>query len=411
MDIIQTNKKLLLLSFVSLLSIPLSLASEKPIFAWTFFGPDSSVGVRATTSGTTCPKLTVDSQTIQMKARPSAPNVQFPILVCEAEISSKAKEIQVDGESVPAPNLNPKKIVILGDTGCVIKQVKDKARVQACNDPDKWPFAQVALSAANWKPDLVIHVGDYHYRERSCPDQDLRCKGAISGDQWDSWEQDFFGPASPLLKAAPWILARGNHELCSRAGEGWFRLLEPRESPEKCSDERDPYRLKLDGFSLWVIDSASDHNIQNNLIQVSKLLQTGEWLLLHRPFLTPGVAKTVPSLPEAMSGAGKIGVVMAGHKHLLSINQFSDSRPPELITGNGGTQLAKVKGESTRPFKSDDGKVNSLTFVDFGFATMEARGNSWIYSARDKMGKEIFQCNFKQEKDQKTILLCNSDGL
>ena len=29
-------------------------------------------------------------------------------------------------------------------------------------------------------------------------------------------------PAAELLATAPWVVARGNHELCSRAGLGWF---------------------------------------------------------------------------------------------------------------------------------------------------------------------------------------------
>jgi hypothetical protein len=29
------------------------------------------------------------------------------------------------------------------------------------------------------------------------------------------------------LRAAPWIVVRGNHEICRRAGPGYFRLLDP----------------------------------------------------------------------------------------------------------------------------------------------------------------------------------------
>ncbi|MFX8848454.1 hypothetical protein ABTM68_19140, partial [Acinetobacter baumannii] len=47
-----------------------------------------------------------------------------------------------------------------------------------------------------------------------------------------------FAPAKPLLEAAPWIVARGNHETCSRGGQGWWRLLDPRplESARDCND-------------------------------------------------------------------------------------------------------------------------------------------------------------------------------
>ncbi len=37
---------------------------------------------------------------------------------------------------------------------------------------------------------------------------------------------DFFTPTAPLLAAAPWVMVRGNHEVCNRAGQGWYRYLD-----------------------------------------------------------------------------------------------------------------------------------------------------------------------------------------
>ena len=51
-------------------------------------------------------------------------------------------------------------------------------------------------------------------------------QGSPMPDNWANWRDDFFIPSSRLLVAAPWILNRGNHELCSRAGPGWFYLLD-----------------------------------------------------------------------------------------------------------------------------------------------------------------------------------------
>ena len=112
---------------------------------------------------------------------------------------------------------------MLGDTGCRIKG----ATLQACNDPAQWPFPQVAAAAASLKPDLVIHVGDYLYRESACPPGNQGCAGSPWGDNWTTWQADFFTPAQPLLAAAPIVLARGNHEDCKRAGPGWLRLQGP----------------------------------------------------------------------------------------------------------------------------------------------------------------------------------------
>jgi hypothetical protein len=53
----------------------------------------------------------------------------------------------------------------------------------------------------------------------------LRC--SPWGYGWDTWKADFFDPAQALLKAAPWVMVRGNHETCTRAGQGWWRFLDP----------------------------------------------------------------------------------------------------------------------------------------------------------------------------------------
>ena len=54
------------------------------------------------------------------------------------------------------------------------------------------------------------------------------------GYGWNVWELDFFAPSARLLAAAPWIMVRGNHEMCKRAGEGWFRFLDHGPFPKKC---------------------------------------------------------------------------------------------------------------------------------------------------------------------------------
>ena len=55
-------------------------------------------------------------------------------------------------------------------------------------------------------------------------------QGSPIPDVWSAWRDDFFVPASRLMKTAPWLFVRGNHELCSRAGPGWFYLLDPASS-------------------------------------------------------------------------------------------------------------------------------------------------------------------------------------
>src|ERR1700692_180109 len=55
------------------------------------------------------------------------------------------------------------KIILLGDTGCRLKESKKGSVYQDCNDPTDWTYPTVALKIAAEKPDLIIHVGDYLY--------------------------------------------------------------------------------------------------------------------------------------------------------------------------------------------------------------------------------------------------------
>ena len=128
---------------------------------------------------------------------------------------------------------------MLGDTGCKIK-LSDGA-FQRCNDHAAWPLAAVADAAASVAPDLVIHVGDYLYRENACPAGNAGCAGSPWGYGWDAWEADLFAPAAKLMAVAPWIVVRGNHESCARAGQGWWRLIDPRPfAPRQdCNDPGD----------------------------------------------------------------------------------------------------------------------------------------------------------------------------
>ena len=154
----------------------------------------------------------------------------FPVSSCEYPLPSGATSAVVSGQSLPLPKANPTKIVVIGDTGC---RLQTDNGWQSCNDPNPngtdtpYPFAAVAAAAAAQNPDLVLHVGDYAYRDNECPaGLGYNCGGSPWGFGWDTWEADLFTPGAPLLAAAPWIMTRGNHEQCNRAGQGWYRFLD-----------------------------------------------------------------------------------------------------------------------------------------------------------------------------------------
>jgi len=234
--------------------------SNQVAAAWVeLTGPNGSNGLtgnvavaRAITEATAadgganpCPTITISGGApVQMNLRaaattslalrsvntPPAKPALFPVSACEYQLPSGATSAVVAGQSLPLPKANPTKIVVLGDTGC---RLQNGNGTQSCNDPNPngtdtpYPFAAVAALAAAQQPDLVLHVGDYAYRDNPCPaGQGYNCGGSPWGFGWDTWQADLFAPGAPLLAAAPWIMTRGNHEQCNRAGQGWYRFLD-----------------------------------------------------------------------------------------------------------------------------------------------------------------------------------------
>jgi len=247
--------------------------------AWVELGPNGPIA-RALTAGATCPTLTTTvsgvpttqtmnlrvaagtiplrttiSTSVNVSTTPptitpivagatSKPSV-FPVNTCELSPLPTGTTSAVvnaswgggpQGINLPLPKANPQTIVVIGDTGCRM-QIGDV--FQDCNQavftpngstyptqPNGYPFATTAMNAAALHPDLVIHVGDYMYRDNECPPDIAGCAGSPWGYGWDGWEADFFSPAAPLLAAAPWIVVRGNHEQCTRSGQGWYRFLD-----------------------------------------------------------------------------------------------------------------------------------------------------------------------------------------
>lgn len=184
--------------------------------AWLQFGPDGSLLLRAITHAEVCPPTAIGNRTVPMTER-AVPGPAFPVRSCEAVLPKGERRADVAGRRLVVPDHPPRRIAVIGDTGCRLKQVDG---FQACNDPQQWPFARIARSLAEYHPDLILDVGDYLYREEPCPAGDAGCAGSPWGQNWDTWAADFFTPAAPALAAAPWVFVRGDHESCARAGGG-----------------------------------------------------------------------------------------------------------------------------------------------------------------------------------------------
>jgi Calcineurin-like phosphoesterase len=375
--------------------------------AWVELAADGGLDVRALTMpGMACPKVVADGAVLASKPRgtPDPEGGAYPIQVCVAHAVATVHSLTVEG--LPAPILPHaiKRVVIIGDTGCRLKD----AFVQDCNDPVQWPFATVARLAAARHPDLVIHVGDYHYRETACPAEHAGCAGSPYGDNWAAWQKDFFDPAAPLLAAAPWVLVRGNHELCDRGGHGWFRLLDPHADAVDCQDSTMPYALHLDTLQLLMFDGADADDDKADpakvalyRTQLQSLLADApahSWLLTHRPFwaLVQGSdAKPGDTLNATEQAAirdivpANLDMVLSGHVHDFTSYDFGPGHPAQLVVGEGGDSNDAISQPLTAGIVLDGAKLRrGFGIADYGYVVLRRTGEGWsgtVHSVTDKL--------------------------
>jgi len=373
--------------------------------AWVELGEEGKAVARIVVNNPQdCPAIQIDGISRPMSFRQPMPAGLLP--VCEFAIPPGAKSASVGAHSLVLPKPDPARVIALGDTGCRIKG----AQIQACNDPSLWPFRQVAASAANEKPELIIHVGDYLYRESPCPEtSQAACGGSPAGDNWEAWNADFFAPAAGFLGAAPWIFSRGNHEDCNRSWRGWFYYLDPRPWNGTCEKYTAPYLVKLGKFQLAVLDSsaAKENDVDDEQVgvfaaQLASLHPESAWLATHYPFWgfstdpRGGLPKPlVAALEAAWDKATPEGytLILSGHIHLFEYVSVDHGRPPQLVAGDGGTQMAvpfqaSMKGTQIRGASV----MGSRSRQQFGYTMLSKEGKLWRLELKDQRQNVLVNC-------------------
>lgn len=396
---------------------------------------------RLVTEAPRCPMLIADGKLVPMAARAAASDT-FPLL-CTQPLPAGVREARYDwllecraGDCDPQHRFvpgrfavlaaHPQRIVVLGDTGCRLKG----AALQACNDPAQWPFPQLAAAAASLKPDLVIHVGDYLYRESACPPGNQGCAGSPWGDNWTTWQADFFTPAAPLLAAAPIVLARGNHEVCKRAGPGWTRLQGPAafDPAAPCAAHQPLYTVDLGDLTLAVLDDAvsdeTDLDRDTAKIYADEIgsftrLPAPVWFVHHRPTWAAmsgplGIpvggnlslieasriaeAKGQPPIPHS------VALMLSGHIHTFESINFNQDVPPQIVAGNGGDDLnVTPRNLHGAQFLGHSGVTvaNGLSVGGFGFLLMTRAVDGWTIDLYDPAARPKGQCHFTAPRGDK----------
>ncbi len=423
--------------------------------AMVLLGEDGAAVARVILAGATCPAIHIDGRALPMQLRAPAatPALRstrsdpadskasaFPVISCDAALPPGSRAASVLGRTLPLPRAQARRIVVIGDTGCRMKKA-DHA-YQACNDGAAYPFARIAAAAAAWKPDLVVHVGDYHYRENACPPEQAGCTGSSWGYGWDAWRDDFFAPARALLDAAPWVVARGNHEACKRAGQGYWRLLDPRPllAGRDCDDPANdavgdfsaPYAVPLgEGAQLIVLDTANTpfkNQPRATLIAARQrfdaLARQASYNIgvNHHPILglhakqnddgtlevlggEPGVQAALRTQDGQLLPAG-MQMLLSGHVHLWEQISFAGEQPSQFIAGFSGTfedvvALPTPLPVDVRPAPGAVIEHLSTWLKDFGFMTMERSGaDQWEVAVWNARGEQQNRCHVSGRKSQ-----------
>ncbi len=424
---------------------------------YVVMGEDGVRVARVATSAAVCPVVRVDGASVPMTQRsspgtlPLRPTIskpeyskpsEFPVRVCEASLPSTAKSATIDGVALPLPPARIDRIVVIGDTGCRLKASENLA--QACNDPAAYPFAEIARRAAAWKPQLVVHVGDYLYRETPCPEGRAECAGSPWGYGWDAWKADFLDPAAPLLQAAAWVVVRGNHEGCMRGGQGWFRLLDPRrpDPARDCADpardfETDysaPYAVSLGGGAQVIVldmasagekplaaDSPRAAQFRQSYAQMETLAKGAGFNIVanHKPLLGFGAegqgaeVKLRPGNQGAQSVfltqnpnlfPDSVQLLLAGHTHIWEQVSFASPHPSQFITGFSGTLEDVPNVGATLPAGASPapGAIPdhfSVWSGQFGYMTLERRATDrWSATVWDVKGQIVRRCEIVGRK-------------
>jgi hypothetical protein len=423
--------------------------------AYVVMGEGGAAVVRVLTIADSCPAISFDGRSQPMAVRaarapiperaPRKDGLQpqsVPVLSCEAAVPDGARQALVANIALPLPKAEVKRIVVIGDTGCRLKGNE----VQDCNRLESFPFAMVASAAVAWRPDLVVHVGDYHYREDPCSAGRWGCAFSPFGYGWDAWNADFFAPGRALLQAAPWVMARGNHENCARAGQGYWRFLDPRPllpgrdcnapANDATGDYSAPYAVPLGaGAQLIVFDTANTNYkgfkpgdprlsiYADNYRKIAALAQGASYNIAvdHHPLFAFGASQDKKTGAISLFGGDfgllqsfgaedtgilppSISMLLSGHVHLWEQVSFSSNHPTQFVSGFSGTAEDIVPLPERAPPSQEPapGAVveHMSSWIDgFGFMTMERLGaDKWEVKVWDREGRERNSCQVAGRK-------------
>ncbi len=361
--------------------------------------------------------------------------------LCELSNIKRGDKLILNKKLLNTSKNHLKRIVIIGDTGCHASAFSQ----QKCHIESKWPLKMISKIAAQYNPDLIVHLGDYIYKYVQSPNNYYN----HYGDTEENWEEEFFVPAKELLQQAPWVFIRGNHESCKYAGQGFFRFFTDKCASD-CTVYQEHYLVEFDNLRLSVFDTSgieknSRDNIryiinkllgENNIkLIVQKLIplltqpkasidkseidrfiidlpvdNKPSWLLTHIPILD--IDRHQPLLFNGNKILQKLGLqnipatqiqaIFSGDNHVFKYIKTSQNNQSQFIIGNGGSKLHEHTSILNHHVIAIDKHTTILDSItknnQFGFSVLDYVDNDggyWKLEAMNLDNKPIVQCSLK----------------
>jgi len=247
-------------------------------------------------------------------------------------------------------------------------------------------------------------------------------------------------------------VARGNHEECRRAGQGWFRFLDPQpfEELRSCNDAKNdlvgnfspPYAVPISSDQQFIVfDSNVAGHAPLDLSKAGDVHALAEYrrqfarvdelagkagvksmfinhhlILAYALDAKVGLVGGSPSQLMAMKSRHSLAyypptvqLAVHGHVHLFEAINFSSNHPAAIVSGMGGTE---ADPDLPDPFPMHIGPAEGVTLESithssrFGFAVMERKEGTWEISAYDHHGTRTTACILTGAK-----LRCDKTGL
>jgi len=230
-------------------------------------------------------------------------------------------------------------------------------------------------------------------------------------------------------------MVRGNHEACNRAGQGWYRYLDPNPydatGVKTCNDAandnvgnyNDPWAVSFGDTQFVVFDSSNVPKTAFNppafqpytsQLAAAATLTTPNMFniwAVHHPILgySAGNPPTAGSLgmQSVMDAAypgnyypPNTGMAVHGHVHDFQALNFASNHPATIVAGNGGDNLDVALPAVFDPnanLPAAKTVVNAFAFSqEFGFLIMDRVGavgdKNWKFTSYRTNGTVIAVC-------------------